>query len=199
MIEFVGSATRLSDADINEVATSLGCEPAAIRAVCKVEAGGAGFLPDGRPKILFEAHLFGRLTGHQFDGSHPNISARSWNRALYGATGAHQYDRLAEAMALDEEMALQSASWGMFQILGTNAGICGFVDAGGAPDVYAFVAAMVASERNHLAAFAKFCQAGAAAEALQTKDWVTFARVYNGPGQVDLYAGRLADAYEAAL
>src|ERR1700720_679179 len=119
-MEFAGAATPLAASDVIALAVRLQCAPAAIWAVCDVESAGGGFLPDQRPKILYEAHIFGRLTDHQFDGTHPNISAPSWNRTLYGAPGAHQYDRLAEAIALDRGAALQSASWGMFQILGLN-------------------------------------------------------------------------------
>lgn len=199
-MDFNGAATPLQDGDIEEVATWLSCEVAAVKAVCSVEAAGHGFLPDGRPKILFEAHVFGRLTDHRYDDEHPNISAPSWDRSLYGAGGAHQYDRLAEAMALDEEAALKSASWGMFQIMGMNAGICGYVLEGTEkePDVRAFVTDMLDSERNHLIAFARFCRETGAARHLVNQDWRSFARVYNGPGQVEAYADRLAEAYESA-
>lgn len=188
-MNFVGAATPLVDSDITEVAAVLGCDAAAVQAVCDVEAAGAGFLDDNRPKILFEAHVFGRLTSHQYDDEHPNISAPAWDRSLYGAAGAHQYDRLAEAMALDETAALRSASWGMFQVMGMNFKACGF------NDVQSFVAAMVESERKHLDAFAAFCQSTSAANSLRTHNWTAFARTYNGPGQVDAYATKLRDAY----
>ncbi len=188
-MNFVGTATPLEDKDIAEVAAVLGCDTAAVQAVCDVEAAGAGFLDDGRPKILFEAHVFGRLTDHQFDDEHPNISAPAWDRSLYGAPGAHQYDRLAEAMALDETAALKAASWGMFQVMGMNFKACGF------EDVQNFVAAMVESERKQLDAFAAFCQSTSAANSLRTHNWTAFARTYNGPGQVDAYATKLREAY----
>ena len=54
-LEFSGPATPLDDAAIASAANKLGCEVAAVRAVVDVESGG-GFLPDGRPKILFERH-----------------------------------------------------------------------------------------------------------------------------------------------
>src|SRR5687767_4373955 len=109
-LEFAGPALPLSDADIATAAAELGVEPALIAAVAEVESAGAGFLRDKRPKILFEAHIFSRRTGHRYDGSHPNISSPTWNRALYGASGAHQYERLHEAIALDRKAALESAS-----------------------------------------------------------------------------------------
>ncbi len=91
------------------------------------------------------------MTGGRFDQSHPGISTSSWVRN-YGAAGAHQYDRLAKAIALDRRAALESASWGMFQIMGGNFAACGFAD------VDAFVAAIVESEMRHLKAFIEFCQ-----------------------------------------
>ena len=40
-----------------------------------VETSGQGFLPNRRPQILFERHIFSTLTKRRFDASHPNISA----------------------------------------------------------------------------------------------------------------------------
>lgn len=189
-MEFAGAARPLTDGDIAAEAARLGCEPAAIRAVCEVESAGRGFLPDGRPKILFEAHLFGRLTGHRWDATHPSISAPRWNRALYGPGGGHQYDRLAAAMRLDRTAALESASWGMFQILGLNFGRCGFAA------VEAFVTAMGESEGRHLLAFGEFCRSGGLDRFLCCRDWVRFALGYNGPAAAaNDYEARLSAAY----
>src|SRR5688572_3325692 len=113
-LEFSGPATPLDDAAIADAAKKLGCEVAAVRAVIDVESRG-GFLSDGRPKILFERHYFSRLTKRKFDASHPGVSNGQWGG--YGAGGAHQYDRLNQAAALDRDAALHSASWGLFQIM----------------------------------------------------------------------------------
>ena len=51
-------STTLTAADFARAAKNLNVEIAAIRAVAEVEAAGAGFLPDGRPAILYEAHIF---------------------------------------------------------------------------------------------------------------------------------------------
>ncbi len=177
--DFKGAATPLSDTDINATAANLNCEVAVVEAVCDVESGGGGFLPDGRPKILFEAHAFHNATGGRWDRTNPNISSPAWDRSLYGAGGAHQYDRLAEAIALDRNAALQSASWGRFQVMGNNYAAAGFANA------EAFVQAMCDREAAHLGAFIGFCRKNGLVEALQARDWTTFARGYNGPGQVD--------------
>jgi len=190
-MEFTGAATPLGPQDVAAAATRLECEPAAIWAVCDIESAGGGFLPDKRPKILFEAHLFGDLTQHRWDTAHPNISSPDWNRALYGAAGAHQYDRLAEAISLDRIAALQSASWGMFQVVGMNFAVCGFAS------VEAYVAAMCDSEGAQLAAFAAFCAHEGLASSLAAHDWTEFALRYNGPGEAENdYDGKLAAAYQ---
>lgn len=175
-LAFAGPALRLTSGDIEAEAAVLHCDPAVVHAVCDVESAGSGFLSDGRPKILFEAATFYKLTKGRFGQS--NISSPTWDKSLYGAGGAHQYDRLAQAIALDREAALQSASWGLFQIMGMNFEVSGF------DDVESFVAAMQAGENNHLDAFEKFCTANGLVAPLtgMPPDFATFARGYNGPG-----------------
>src|SRR5581483_11419841 len=121
--------------DFQRAANALGCEVACIRAVTEVESGGSGFFASGRPKILFEAHIFSQQTGRRYDTSNPDISSRTWNRALYKG-GEREYDRLQKAIGLSAHAALQSASWGRFQIMGFHYRRCGF------PSVEAFVAGM---------------------------------------------------------
>ena len=189
-MEFAGAATPLAAGDVVALAATLRCEPAAIWAVCDVESAGGGFLSDKRPKILYEAHIFGRLTRHRWDATHPNVSAPSWNRALYGAPGVHQYDRLDEAIGLDRAAALQSASWGMFQIVGMNFAVCGF------KTVEDYVAAMCDGEGAQLAAFGAFCVHEELDTALRAQDWTRFALGYNGPGEAQNdYDAKLAAAY----
>lgn len=180
----------LTDADFARAANLLGCEPAAIRAVASVESNGDGFHKDGRPKILFEAHIFSRLTGHRFDESHPTISSRVWNAALYRG-GEREHDRLAQAVALDRDAALQSASWGKFQIMGFNFKRCGFtllVD---------FVSAMQRSEGEHLTAFCHFVKSMGLDDELRRHEWAAFARGYNGPQYtVNRYDARIQQAFD---
>lgn len=187
MTEFAGAATPLSDADIAEAAARLDVDVALIAAVAEVESAGAGFLPDKRPKILFERHVFSRRTSRRFDHAYPSISnPRSGG---YGASGAYQYTRLAIALDLNRTAALESASWGRFQCMGFNAELCGW------PNVEAFVADMCRSEAEHLKAFIGYCQATDLFDDLEAHDWRAFTRGYNGPGNVDAYAPKLEAAY----
>lgn len=181
--------TSLTPAHYDAVAASLGCEPAALKAVAKVESVGAGFAPDGRPIILFEPHLFSRQTGRKFDVSHPHLSYPSWGSQPYPRAQTDRWAQLAEAYALDPEAAVGSASYGMFQILGLNFAACGF------PNAKAFVADMAKSEERQLRAFEAFVRGKGLVDELQKRDWQGFAAVYNGPGQVEKYSKLLSAAY----
>ena len=64
---------------------------------------------------------------------------------------------------------------------------------------YACVQEMVAAmdtAGGQLDAFVRFVEADPVlVDALRRHDWHAFAGRYNGPGQVDHYAGRIAQAY----
>lgn len=192
-IPFRGAATPLQPSDIVATAKSLDLDVSILEAVIMVETGGAGgFLPDGRPRILFESAVFHNLTGGRWDVSHPTISTPASDWHLYEG-GAAEYLRLSEAISLDRNAALSAASWGLFQILGENYHICGFWT------VDAFVAAMEDSEAKQLEAFAEFVQSEGLDSHLKAHDWDGFARGYNGPAyRRNNYAGKLARAYAMA-
>ena len=182
----------ISDQDFEDVARRNRIEAAAIKAVSQVESGGrSGFDGFGRPKILFEAHHFGPLTKNKFDVTHPHLSCPAAGlvhaRRFYGWD---QYERLHEALLLAPEAACEAASWGKFQVLGSNHN--------GWPDVFSFVTAMFQSEANHLKAFEAFCQDGKLFDALRSKNWRKFALGYNGKSQVG-YDALMAAAYKKFL
>ncbi|MGP9820300.1 N-acetylmuramidase domain-containing protein [Salinarimonas sp. NSM] len=180
----------LTRAGFEAARARLGVAPVVLWAVMAVEARACGFLPDRRPVILFERHVFHRRTGGRFDADHPGVSHAK--PGGYGASGAAQHARLAAALALDRRAALESASWGLGQVMGFNAAPAGFAD------VEALVAAMHASEDAQLAAMAAFIAARGLAEPLRAGDWTAFARGYNGPAFArNAYDVRLARAAES--
>lgn len=188
MPDFAARGTPLSQQGFTDASAGLGVEAPELWAVMSVETSGCGFLPDKRPKILFERHLFSRLTGGQFDAEDPDISDPT--AGGYGAGGAHQYDRLAVALQLNRPAALQSASWGLGQILGRNFEAAGFADA------ETMVQAMVASEDEQLKAMARFITSTGLHHPLAAHDWSGFARRYNGPNfAANNYDGLLGDAF----
>lgn len=179
--------------DYKEAANLLRVEVAVIRAIVEVETSGGGFFEDGRPKILFEAHIFDGFTDGKYRKSYPNISSAKWNRSLYkGGTG--EYDRLWAAQKLDNSAALKSASWGLGQIMGMNHSACGYAN------VEKFVEAMHKSEGLQLMAMCSFIKTNNLDDELRQHRWADFARAYNGPSFLaNNYHTRLADAYKKHL
>jgi len=185
-IPFQGAGLPLSSAGLAQTSGALGVAAPEVWTVLAVETPGCGFLPDRRPVIRFERHIFHRLTNGRYDDG--NISDPT--PGGYGAGGAHQYERLSQAIALDRAAALQSASWGLGQIMGENSGLAGFADVEG------MVAAMVNSEDQQLAAIAAFLTSTKLGGALQNHDWKAFARGYNGPNYaINHYDERLNAEY----
>jgi hypothetical protein len=158
----------LTPEDFSAAAQQLRCTVAVMRAVAAVESRGAGFDAQGRPVILFERHIFWRET----KGAH-GLNALS-NPSPGGYTKAREHERLGRAIALDEEAALRSTSWGMFQLMGFNHAACGF------GSVQAFVAAMHHSERAQLLAFVAFVIHAGLDGHLRRQQWALFAAGYNG-------------------
>ena len=188
--EFVGRSLALSRNGLLSSADALAVDLPGLWAVIAVETTACGFLPDRRPQILFERHLFHGLTGGQFDDG--DISDPT--PGGYGPPGPHQYDRLARAIRLDRSAALQSTSWGLGQILGKN------YEMAGCQDLASFVAAMCDSEDAQLTAVGAFIQTARLDRPLQDHDWPTFARGYNGPAyRENQYDIRLKGEYQKAV
>ncbi len=189
------SSRYLEEADMCAAAADLDVELAAIKAVNEVESTGAGFIVE-KPKILFEGHVFWKelkkkgIDPESHRKGNEHILYPKWTTVHYFG-GLAEYDRLEQARAVDDEAALRSASWGIFQIMGFNAEELGY------RDVYEFVERMNSHEREHLQAFCAYVQKHNLVHALQMKDWRAFARGYNGPGyEKNRYHIKLARAYE---
>jgi hypothetical protein len=188
-MNFSGPGLPLTQDGLDAAAGAADIGIAELWALVSVETSGCGFLADRRPKILFERHIFSRLTDGQFDADDPDISQPS--QGGYGAPGAHQYDRLCVASTLNAEAALQSASWGLGQIMGEN-----FKDSGFA-SIDDMVAAMIAREDNQLRAIVAFLKSTGMDESLREHNWTSFARRYNGPNYAaSNYDGLLSHFYE---
>lgn len=180
----------LSLADFQRAGAALNCSVPAIRAVCAVEAPRGGFLASGQPTLLFERHQFSRRSGRKFDAKYPDISNPTRGGYLGGEA---EHGRLQRAVALDRDAALQSASWGKFQIMGFNYQAAGFAT------LQAFVNAMYEGEGAQLDAFVAYVLHEGLADELRECRWADFARRYNGPDYAtNKYDTKLAAAYNAA-
>lgn len=179
----MGKSSAITSDGLANVADTLGVQAPEIWTVFSVETKGCGFLPDRRPPILLERHIFSRLTKRQFDlrdCSNPGPGG-------YGASGAAQYDRLAQAVALHRDAALQSCSWGLGQIMGENFAMLGFA---GVEDM---VAAMCETEDAQLLAYQKFSNGPLPDLTVRTAQlYLTYAGFH--PGPVDGLPGALTQA-----
>ncbi len=173
----------INEQRFKDSAARLHVSVAAIKAVAEVESGGSGFLPTGEPTILFEPHVFwkrlrargldpaGILRGHPEYG---DILYPKWGTKRYGKT-SEQHMRLAKATKIHREAALESASWGKFQILGMNFKMCGVAT------LQEFINAMYKSEDEHLNMFDDYILNSHLDDEMRNQDWSGFARGYNGP------------------
>lgn len=189
------TAKLLKQKDIESVAKELDVSLAVIMAVNEVESLGTGFLDDGRPKILFERHIFYRsLLDKKFDVKpwsqrYPNI-VNAKHGGYVGNSG--EYSRLSVAMSIDKNSALESCSWGLFQIMGHHWDNLGY------SSIQDFVNRMKTSEAEHIEAFKRFVLADAELlTSLRNKKWAEFAAIYNGTAyRRNLYDVKLERAYE---
>lgn len=187
---------KLTHEQIVRQAKALGVPVAGLYAVIEVEAKGEGFLSTGHPVILFERHWMWRLLREQ---GQPTIAARM--RASdpdicnptpggYGSV-ASQPGRLSRAAAFHRDVALQSASWGLGQVMGGNWKSLGY------DKLQEFINAMFRSEEAQLEAMCRFIRINNLVGAITGKNWARFARVYNGPNYaINSYDKKLAAAYQ---
>ena len=188
VVNMLCNAKPLSAAGFQKAVDALGIDAPTLWAMLHVETESCGFLSSRRPQILFERHIFSRLTGGAFDATNPDISNPV--AGGYGAGGAFQYTRLGQAYTLAPDAALKSASWGLGQVLGTNFALVGFAS------VEDMVTAMCDSEDAQLQSVVGFVEGNHIASALQNQDWAGYARVYNGANYAEnQYDTKLARAF----
>jgi hypothetical protein len=183
----------ISEDAYKRASEALQCPLEAIKAFAKVESKGTGFLPSGEPIILFERHIFHRLLSREGLSCSDTKICSSSPGGYMG--GIREHHRLAKAVAIHREAALQSASWGMFQAMGFNYNICGY------PTLQAFINAAYRSEEDHLDMFVGFIKAHSKlANAIRNQEWAIAARIYNGPAyKRNNYDIKLARAYKEEM
>ncbi|RQT24839.1 N-acetylmuramidase domain-containing protein [Burkholderia contaminans] len=189
-MNFTGTGCPLTEAGLNSACSTLGVGAAEIWAIVFTETDypHSGFWANKTPQILFEPRVFHRLTHSRYDATAPDISTNG--PVAYGQAGNFQYTRLQKAVNLDEAAALQSASWGIGQILGENFSEAGF------ESVQDLVQAMLSSEDAQLAAVANYIVTACIDNLLADHKWSDFASVFNGPSYAASgYDKRLAGAY----
>jgi N-acetylmuramidase len=189
-----------------------GLSPASALAVWMVESGVLKFVR-ARPVLRFENHKFFNTWGNQheslFDshfqfGGRKDIQGRAWEQHRYRNSPAGEWQRFhgdqsAEYMVFalasrlaGTEAACLSSSFGGPQIMGFNHALIGYRSAS------EMFRAFGRSERWQVCGFFDFCHAGKLIGTLAQQNWHGFATVYNGPGNADAYAAKIAEAHAFA-
>lgn len=187
---------KLTAVQIRNQAKLLGVETAALRAVIEVECKGSGFNADGTPVILFERHVFYRrlrainwLTKSiEWSQQHPDIC--NPDSGGYGKY-SEQHQKLERASTLNRDVALESCSWGIGQVMGYHWKLLG------CPSLQNFINAMYKDEVSQLEAMCRYIKVTGLIKALKNRDWKAFARGYNGAAYAkNDYDVKLANAYK---
>jgi hypothetical protein len=186
---FMGSAKRLEAVDFPRIAKTIGCTEDDLRALAEVEAAGSGFDSKGRPKMLFEPHIFYRLLGKGAARDRAVKEGLAYAKWTPGKYPKDSYTRLQKAMAINATIALMSASWGLFQIMGFNHGAAGYAS----PEE--MVRDFMEDEDNHVEAVVRFLTNKKLDDDLRAHRWQVVEDVYNGGGYGGAYARKLAAAY----
>lgn len=185
----------LTEADYQWAAEFLADDVPSVKAVREVEAPKGGFLPDGRVTILYERHIMYRRM--KANGLNPDAytvtNSSIVNKKAGGYLGgASEYKRLVVAQTIHDISALESCSWGAYQIMGFHWKLLGF------NSIFEFVEKMSSSERGQLECFVRFIKANPLLlKAIRNDDWPTFAKNYNGPAyRKNNYDVKLTQAFK---
>lgn len=180
-------APAVTEQDIALLSARLGCSTRQLRAVSKVESGGSGFDKSGRPKILFERHIFHRLTDGKW-------SPAPFSQSNGGGYSDPSWPKLTAAACKDADAAFSACSWGKFQVLGSHWSVLGY------PSPIDMAYSAVTGEAAHYEMLARFIEKNGLKDelcALSTDpaDNRAFAKRYNGPAYERFkYHTKLAEA-----
>ena len=182
-------------------ATVAGIDPAALLSVVEFETNGAPFEVDGRtPTLLYERHVAFReaaKVGKNIQSAFikAGLAIPRWSKSTQykdERTSALRLALITRARALHEEVTNASASWGLGQTLGNQFEELGFESATDLVE-YMTEGGLTAQIKVLIAEI----KAKSLVKALNTKDFATFARRYNGASYAqNQYDTRMAAAFK---
>ncbi|NEM96148.1 N-acetylmuramidase family protein [Pontibacter burrus] len=205
---------KITQQQKQELARQFGISLPMLQAFLEVESAGSGFFTDWkgqqRIKIQFEPHWFKRLLPADLlqriyalwekqekkQGKlteTEKLLLHNWQIAVLNKVDVQQAEWQAFncAYAIHPDTAMQSASWGLGQVMGFHYKDLGFKTAA------ALVEAFKQSEYEQVKGMLTFCQKKKGLmEAMQARNWDRVAFLYNGPKYAEHgYQLKLAKAY----
>ena len=187
---------KLTDEQIRNKAKQINVPYAALKAVIEVECKGSGFFEDGQPTILFERHIFRRrLIENKQEGIVSKVEKERPDLCNKTAGGygklSEQHKKLQDAVKYHRQSALESASWGIGQVMGFHWEYLGY------PSLQSFINLMYRNEEQQLDAMCRYIVKTKLDETMRKLDWAAFAKGYNGIAyKKNKYDEKLAEAYK---
>lgn len=177
---------------IEKIAKDMGIEPAALLAVAQVESGGNALM-EGLCPIRWEGHYFWRLTSGQTRETAvaAGIADPKAGVVRNPKSMKARHDLLSQARQIDDEAALQSCSWGLGQVMGAHWKALGYESARDLAD------RAMSGIDGQVELMTRFIKHKGLTNDLNSHNWASFAKVYNGPNYgANQYDTKLAAAYD---
>ncbi len=187
-------------ATIKSYANTHGIDENVLGGFILVESSGSGF-SNGKVTIRLENHHFLKGTAAQYKGIYFDYGSPTYTGHVYRKNESDDWmkchqnqtqenDAFSFAISLNSTKAYEAISMGLAQIMGFNYGRCGYKSAKEMYDDFA------TGEEAQLEGFIKFIVSDSnLLKACQDKDYRTMASLYNGSGNVDVYAPKIEAAY----
>lgn len=214
----VHSNIRTYGDDFDRIAMRLGIEAAALHAIAAAEVGSLAPPPNAAPVIRFEVHSILRMVEKNAPGNFAALAEviqlrdapqpwhadahwyksdpdDDWQRVHSGSQG-DEHAAMINAGQIDPDSALKCTSWGVGQLMGWHYGDLGY------ERVQEMVSDAYLGEAEQFNQWRKFFENhkdGALLPLMRKKNWRGFAKIYNGPGQVDYYGKALQKHYNRAI
>lgn len=187
---------KITEIDIKELGYKYHIPYAVLKAVIEVECKGSGFNSDGTPVILYERHKFYEglrainwiTKSKEWYQKYPDLcNPKSGGYGKY----SEQHGKLTRAATLNREVALESCSWGMGQVMGYHWRKLGY------ESLQTFINAMYKSEYEQVNALCLYIVKFGLIKYIDDLNWAGFAKAYNGVAyKKNNYDVKLRDAYK---
>ncbi len=194
---------------ISVIAKELGIDVESAMAVLCVESGGKGFASDNKMIIRFENHVFYTYWGKKTDDQkkefdkyftfNPNKTRddhkyrrKASDDWTIGHNGQNtEWEAFGIARSLAEKEAMYSISMGAPQVMGFNYKMIGY------ESVQDMFNSFSKDIRYHFFALFDFCNAKSSrVQYLATRDFLSFAKEYNGLAAPQQYEKRIVEYYD---
>lgn len=191
---------KITDSEIEKVANEFGLDFKVVKTVLLIESAGSGFDPKtGLIKIQFEPHIFNKELSTKKISSAIQFLGGTLYKLTIGQLiienkvdiQSKEWEAFNKAKTVSEDAAYRATSFGLGQIMGFNCKLSGYNSAKEMADDFS------KGEYYQLKGMMNFIKSQPKMfTALKTKDWETFARLYNGPQYKKFsYDTKLKDTY----